>query len=217
MKVRVRRGQGGRAERDPSSLRPRRCSAQSIVLWVFQNGGHLVRRSFLALTVLTFPMLAVGTTARLFVWPRTGAAGRADAVVVLSGDHGERLATAMGLMHDLSRGGVPPVMVLDGQPDFQLASDLCLGGHPFEVVCLRPRPDSTAAEARAAGRLSSERGWQRVVVVTSTSHVTRAGLLFRRCLTASVTTVIAHRRPSPRDVVHEWLGLGKALVLARSC
>ena len=44
-----------------------------------------------------------------------------------------------------------------------------------------PVPFSTRGEARAIGRLARARGWNRVVVVTSTFHVTRTRLLFHRC------------------------------------
>lgn len=49
-------------------------------------------------------------TARLFVWPWTPPVTRADAVIVLAGDHGDRLAKTL----ELVRSGVAPVLVLDG-------------------------------------------------------------------------------------------------------
>lgn len=158
-------------------------------------------------------LVLAGVTLRLFVWPASDQPRYADAVFVLSGDHGERLAAALPLV----RNGVARTLVLDGEPDFALARDICAEKQPFEVICLRPRPDSTRAEARAAGRLAVSRRWRLVVVVTSTVHVTRAGLWFRRCAHASVQTVEARRRPGFRAVAHEWLGVAYALTLARSC
>jgi uncharacterized SAM-binding protein YcdF (DUF218 family) len=157
-------------------------------------------------------------TVMLFVWPVTPEPQGADAVFVLSGDHGERLAVALRLIER----GVAPTLVLDGEPDFDRVRTLCGERQTFEVVCLRPPRDSTRAEARAGRDLASARAWRRVVVVTSTAHVTRAGLWFRRCIGGSVrggsvSMVKAHRRPSAGAVVHEWLGLAQALVLARSC
>ena len=158
-------------------------------------------------------VVAAGATARLFVWPPTGSLGRVDAIIVLAGDYGERLDRALILM----REGVSSTLVLDGEPDSVHVLDLCAGGQPFEVVCLRPHPDSTRYEARAAGRLAAERNWKRVAVVTSTAHVTRAGILFDRCLDASVVMVEGRRRPDVRFLVHEWLGLGHALIVGRGC
>ena len=158
-------------------------------------------------------VIVAGLTARLFVWPPTGSPGRVDAVIVLSGDHGERLDRALTLI----RQGASSTLVLDGEPDSVHVLELCAGGQPFEVVCLRPDPDSTRYEARAAGQLAAERNWKRVAVVTTTAHVTRAGVLFDRCLDASVVMVEGRRRPDVRFLIHEWLGLGHALTVGRGC
>lgn len=154
---------------------------------------------------------------RLFLWPYTPAPNPANAVVVLSGDYGDRLRK--GLM--LVGAGVAPTLVLAGEPDSDAADRLCTESRPFEVICLRPEPDSTRAEARATAQLAADRGWSGVVVVTSRSHVTRAGLLFRRCVAGTVTMVAS--RPSyglPAQigaVTHEALGLTQALALRRPC
>ncbi len=161
--------------------------------------------------------LVLGLSVVPFVLPPGGSPKRADAVIVLSGDHGERLARGLELM----RRGVSRTLVLDGTPDMQEVLDLCARPQPFEVVCLRPDPDSTRHEARAAGRLAADRGWRSVVVVTTTHHVARAGMLFRRCFTGTVETVGATPpygwRKSARQVVHEWLGTAAALTVRRGC
>lgn len=156
-------------------------------------------------------------TARLFVWPPSDRPERVDAVVVLSGDHGERLPRALRLM----QAGTAPTLVLAGEPDTVLAMRLCDERRTYEVVCLRPNPDSTRAEARSTGRLAAERRWRSVLVVTTTHHVTRAELLFRRCFDGRVLAVGADPpygwRTSLRQVVDEGLKVGHALLLERSC
>jgi uncharacterized SAM-binding protein YcdF (DUF218 family) len=42
-------------------------------------------------------------------------------------------------------------------------------------------PFSTRGEARTIARLARRRNWHSIVVVTSTFHITRADMLFRRC------------------------------------
>ncbi len=59
------------------------------------------------------------------------------------------------------------------------------------------------------------------VIVTSTPHLTRSRLLFRRCLKGSVIGVAAWP-PYGRDtwigaVRHEWLGTADALAVHRGC
>ena len=156
-------------------------------------------------------------TARLFVWPPTDEPGRVDAVVVLSGDHGERMAEARRLL----AAGVAPVLVHAGSPDSADVVRLCAGGQDFEVVCLQPSPDSTKAEARAVAGLAADRGWRSIAVVTSTQHLTRAVTLFRRCVAAEVRGVAAWPSYAPRfwaeAIIHEWGGLLHAVLWSRAC
>jgi uncharacterized SAM-binding protein YcdF (DUF218 family) len=111
--------------------------------------------------------------------------------------------------------------VLNGTPDLAQVFELCKGGQPFEVVCLRPEPDSTRAEARAAGSLVADRRWKRVLVVTTTYHVTRSRLLFSRCTDADVKVTGATppygRRMRARQVFREWLAVGYSISLVRRC
>jgi len=151
-------------------------------------------------------------TARLFLWPPTHGVGAADAVVVLSGDFGDRLSKGLELMH----AGVAPTLVLDGEPDYAAVEELCQSQSTFEVVCLRPEPDSTRAEARAAATLAADRHWDHMIVVTNRTHATRAGLLFNRCTDARVTMVVSHGPREPRlplmAIGHEWPALVRAVV-----
>jgi uncharacterized SAM-binding protein YcdF (DUF218 family) len=170
--------------------------------------------------ILALALLCAGIAAltnRLFVSPAGDRAETADAVVVLSGDFGDRLTKALELME----ARVAPTLVIDGEPDYALIADLCVTEQRFEVICLRPDPDSTRAEAQALGRLASDRGWRRVVVVTSRSHVTRAGLLFERCVRGTVAMVASDPRHRPgatlRAILHEWPALAAAVLRDRAC
>jgi uncharacterized SAM-binding protein YcdF (DUF218 family) len=161
----------------------------------------------------------VGSSAYLFVRPRTGRTTRADALVILGpGLHGERFEKGMSLM----KAGLARVLVVSrssggGRP----ARAICARRWRFEVICFRARPFSTRGEARELGRLASARGWTSVVVVTSTYHVERAGILFRRCYRRRLEMVAAEPRLSlvqeVRSVAHEWGGLVYALTFARGC
>ena len=92
---------------------------------------------------------------------------------------------------------------------------------PFEVVCLRPDPDSTLAEARAAAGLVAARRWQTVVVVTSRSHISRARLLFRRCVPAEISMVATEPPYGLRKKVgatrHEIFGFADAVLRPKAC
>jgi uncharacterized SAM-binding protein YcdF (DUF218 family) len=87
------------------------------------------------------------------------------------------------------------------------------------VLCFRPDPYSTRGEARAVARMAAARGWRSVLVVTSTYHVTRARLLFDRCVGArvSVTGSTYRRSLIPLEVFLEPAKLVYALAFARGC
>jgi len=142
----------------------------------------------------------------------------ADAVVVLSGDHGERLSIAGPLLDSK----VAPTLVFDGTSDGGAQDRLCAGAPaPYEVICLRPVPDNTRAEARALANLARSHGWRQLVVVTSTQHVVRSRILFGRCFDGRVTVIGGHpnygRSEVARQVVHEWVGTVYSLAVARGC
>ncbi|MBK9180719.1 MAG: YdcF family protein [Acidimicrobiales bacterium] len=148
----------------------------------------------------------------LFVHPQGDDVGSADAVVVLSGAE-ERLPVAERLMDE----GVAPVLVVsNGAVDERVRCDQTV---PYEIVCIRPESSriGTRGEARAVARLADERGWRRIVVVTSDYHLLRAGLLLRRCVDGDVAMVPA---ASPRPwaaVLDEQGKLLGSLVVARAC
>jgi uncharacterized SAM-binding protein YcdF (DUF218 family) len=119
----------------------------------------------------------------LFVWPpaESGAPAHADAVVVLSGNT-QRLPPAL----DLIRRGVAPVLAVSTvarTKHWPLGRRVCAEGRyaGARVLCFDAVPFSTRGEAETVARLARTRGWTSIVVVTSTFHVTRAHMLFRRC------------------------------------
>jgi uncharacterized SAM-binding protein YcdF (DUF218 family) len=157
------------------------------------------------------PLIAGAVLAASVMWPVSDSPGRADAIVVPSGDHGERLARAKELL----AAGVAPRLVLVGTPDSIENLDMCAGRTEYDVVCLRPEPDNTRTEAAATAELARNQEWQTLVVVTSTQHVPRVRLLFSRCFSGSLDVVDAGL-PFSGDAVrqariHEWFGLVQAL------
>jgi uncharacterized SAM-binding protein YcdF (DUF218 family) len=173
-------------------------------------------RRLLVLAVVFVVAFSV-VTWRLFLAPPNANPTHADAVVVLSGDHGERIAVARRMLTE----GVTDTLVYAGQLDGAGAEALCHDPQEFTAICLAPDPDNTREEARAVGRLSAEKKWTSIIVVTSTQHNTRAGLLFRRCVEAHVTSVHAvpplTRKERIKNVVAEWQKVIYSFALARSC
>lgn len=102
-----------------------------------------------------------------------------DAVMLHAGGRNDRLPHALQLMTDGAAGVL--VIMRGDTPTWTAAQQLCGQVDPFEVVCPLPEPDSTIGEARGLRTLAEDRGWSKVVVVTSDYHLRRATLLDRRC------------------------------------
>ena len=128
---------------------------------------------------------------------------QADAVVVLGGglrpklpprqavevaEGGDRLLTGLRLM----RQGKAPLLVTSGArvsftaadpapPEALWARDLAieLGLKPSQIL-LNPGSRTTAEEAQAIGELGRQRGWKRVLLVTSAFHMPRSLATFQR-------------------------------------
>jgi uncharacterized SAM-binding protein YcdF (DUF218 family) len=177
------------------------------------------RRPLVALVVLVAVALA-GLTFPLFVFPATDEPGRADAVVVFAGGDGERQAEGLRLV----RQGVAPVLVISdgGEPDgsrARVGRDRPAG---LQLYCLTPDPATTRGEARRFAELADREGWRSLVLVTSNYHLLRAGLLLERCYDGPVRRVGTplrndHSWETGRQLAGEWLAVGAALTLQRSC
>jgi len=175
-----------------------------------------VRRA--ALLVVAGLVLAWGITVTvLFGFPSEHAPAHADAVVVLAGGKKERLRRGLELMR---RDRARVLVISDGwDPTWPEANRLCAGRASFRVLCFRASPYSTRGEAQGVDRLARQLGWNAVVVVTSTYHLTRARLLFDRCLEAKVDGVGVDYPVAqiPTALLSETAKLSYALAVGRSC
>lgn len=144
-------------------------------------------------------MIAAAVVATL---PRTDDVGTVDAVLVLGGGGGERLALGRSLATERDLPLVLSAEAIDAGARAGMGCDV-------EVVCLRPDPVSTAGEARAARTLADDRGWARIAVVTSTFHVNRTRTLFRQCLDGRVDVQGAPAAGSPARAAYRY---GRELV-----
>jgi uncharacterized SAM-binding protein YcdF (DUF218 family) len=153
----------------------------------------------------------------LFVWPPRHVPSHADAIVVLSGGRGPRLAESLALA---KRRVAPLLVISDGwSPTWPEANRLCAGRTaPARVVCFHPAPYDTRGEAEGFAKLAAARGWRSVLVVSSRYHVTRAKMLFERCFEGPVATADAEQSFWRRLAAapSETLKLGYALLIMRN-
>jgi uncharacterized SAM-binding protein YcdF (DUF218 family) len=175
-------------------------------------------RALVALLVAAVALVAL--TYPLFVFPATDQPGRADAVVVFAGGDGERQQEGIRLVRD----GVAPVLVISdgGEPDAPRARLCRERPAGLRLYRFRPDPATTRGEARRFAELAEHEGWGSLVLVTSNYHVRRAGLLLERCYDGQVRRVGTalrndHSWETGKQLAGEWLAVGAALTVARSC
>lgn len=110
-----------------------------------------------------------------------------DVIFVLQGDGICRAAHAVNL-YKLGRA---PVVAIVGSADDRLygsfpselvRNEMLRLGLPAEAVYFEKTAANTRAEAERAMRLAKERGWQRIVIVTSPHHQYRAFLTFLKAM-----------------------------------
>ena len=175
-------------------------------------------RRLLALSLLIVVGIPAVVTAKLFVFPTSHAPATADAIAVFRGGQGERLDTALRLLH----AGVAKHLVIPNGtvPTWPQANAQCRS-QPRTVTCPDPAQDSTRGEAEAIASVARQNGWQSIVLVTSTYHVTRARMLLDRCFGGRVDAVKAGPGLTParylQRVTHEWAGVAEAVLVNRDC
>ena len=121
-----------------------------------------------------------------------------DAVVILSGDSGDRLAMAADM---LERGYVNNLVITntDRTVNRRLAREAeALGFDRDRIYITDLEVDSTLDESRAVLQLAQDQNWSSFMVVTDPYHSFRTRLIFRRELHGSGVTI------SVRPVVGHW-------------
>ena len=200
------------------------------------------RRRVAAVVLVLVGLIALGVLGHR---PLLGAVGRAlvvddprrpaDAIVVVAGSTPSREEVAATLFRE---GWAPRVLVsrqyvpgrvqrlLDmgiRRLDFQGESVLALEryGVPREAIITLDRPvEITEAELRAVAEAARERGWGRVLLVTTANHSRRVRLIWHREAGSAVEAGLAvvhdecsaggawwRRRRCSEAVLHEYLGL----------
>lgn len=138
--------------------------------------------------------------------------GKADAIVVLGGGHGERLPVGLRLAQ---HGRANTLVLSTGNETWtpkkarQAIQEVCAGisRFKFPIECVFALPDRTLGEAVTFSRLANERNWQSLIIVTSDYHQMRSRLWFERCFERPVYVYPAKSDMTLKKIVHEWLGI----------
>ncbi|AFU06023.1 hypothetical protein O3I_040390 [Nocardia brasiliensis ATCC 700358] len=145
-------------------------------------------------------VVAVSVVAALwpvYVRPRTDTPVPADAILVLGGAHDGREQLALRLA---AEGFAPRVLISDPYEHSTLINRICHGSYSFQVICFDPAPRTTRGEGRFLARMARAGGWQRVIVVTFTPHISRARYILGKCWSGELLFV----DPEPALSVPRW-------------
>lgn len=175
-----------RAAARAQSRRPRRAAGAGAA----QRGGIFFRLIALAFVVVLLGVVYLARRPLLRMaggfWIVDEAPQASDAIVILGDDTylGERAALAADLYH----AGWAPRIIASGRYLRSYASIAELMEHDLKergvpagaIVRFAHRGENTRLEALAIGGLLQERGWKRVLVVTSNYHTRRARYICER-------------------------------------
>ncbi|MDG4664246.1 YdcF family protein [Mycobacterium sp. 236(2023)] len=178
---------------------------------------HLVYTSIAALVLLLFVNGASGTI--LFARAAADPLTRADAIVVLSGEHDGREAYGISLAEQ----GYAPAVLLSTPPGprDRTMQAACQPHARIQVYCSVATPWTTRGEAIMTRQLAEKYGWKSVIVVSWRFHLPRARYIFDQCFTSPDRSVIM--RDVPRtypftvaqwqyQFLYQYGGWGKAAI-----
>lgn len=178
--------------------------------------GLVSRSRIIGAFVVAVAIIGSALTYTWFIDPSVDEPQAADAVVMLGGGRGERLALALDL---IDRDMAPVLAIMNGL-QWSKGIELCLSDdQPFEIVCPGDVPN-TRGEAREIAILAEERGWDSIILVTSDFHIHRATTHVSRCFDGTIYRIAAGNDFSPSRWIfaigREWAGTIRN-VFVRGC
>ncbi|MDI9898535.1 YdcF family protein [Rhodococcus sp. IEGM 1409] len=147
------------------------------------------------LVALAFALIAVTAVGwPVYVTPKIDAPEKADAIVVLGGDHDGREEYGLSLAEQ----GFAPQIVFSNpyRASDTTMKSICEGHYDFDVSCFKPDPSTTRGEGQEIRRRAEAEGWKRVIVVTFVPHVSRSRYIIGKCWDGEIR-VVADPQPLP--------------------
>ncbi len=127
----------------------------------------------------------------------------ADAIVVLGGNPYDRFEYGL----ELAEQGLSRQVVLSnsvGADDTRM-QELCARSITgVQVTCFLPQPWTTRGEAQEVQRLAAARGWDDIIVVTTTAHLERARFILERCYHQTMQMTDFPERRGTAETVFGW-------------
>ena len=167
----------------------RHVSINRMLRKVFYAGGVVVGAALILVGITGVP---------IYTYAREDPLRKADAIVVLAGQHDGREQYGFQLLRD----GLAPVLLMsDPYPSSDSAMKRACETRvdKAEVLCKRPPELTTRGEAILTRQLADERGWRTVIVVSWRYHLPRARLIFEQCFSEATEALILRSVPRRYD------------------
>lgn len=168
------------------------------------------------IALLVFLALAVALAASWKVWlhwiAQWLAAGNevlepSDVIIVLSGEQGERVETAVKLY---TQGFAPCLLMTGGPVEWNVAAAEIMAwqaeslGVPPQDIVLERKATSTYENALYTLKILKEKGWRSAIVVTSPYHLRRTRFIFEKVFAGSNIHLSFYGAENPWLVPEEW-------------
>jgi uncharacterized SAM-binding protein YcdF (DUF218 family) len=176
--------------------------------------------------------VAAGFLALLVIWvvggwfvivhPATDRPAPVDAIVVLGPPRvNGRFADAYRLVQQGFSDNLVISVATSGDRGWLAACHDGVAGAPAaHVYCFQPAPATTQGEARTVAAMAAQHRWSRVMVITSTYHVSRARMIVQRCYSHTLLMVPARAGIGLTEWTYEYLyqsGAYLKAMLHRAC
>ena len=158
----------------------------------------------------------------LFTRAQNDPVDKADAIVVLGGEHDGREEYGLSL----ARQGVADTVVMSNpySPRDTTMTKFCASGTAeITVLCEKPVPSTTRGEAIFTERLAKENGWTHVVVISWRYHLPRSRFIFGQCFDGTVTMAAVPRSYNLSlaewefTYLYQYAGFAKAVIQGPNC
>jgi uncharacterized SAM-binding protein YcdF (DUF218 family) len=140
---------------------------------------------------------------------------KADVIVVLGGDSGERVEQAASLY----RAGFAPYMLVTGGQLYRNISQAGVMkdhavelGVPSDRIILENKAESTYDNAIYSKKIMEEHGFRSALVVSSNYHMQRVKFIFRKVFKNSGTTLIYCAAREPKFNPNRWWNNNKSVM-----
>ena len=187
-----------------------------------ERRGPLRRHPWRVVTAIILVLFLVWIIGGYFVVvrPATDQPAKVDAILVLGPpDIDGRMPLGVQLAEEGYASTV--VVSVESEEQFQVKHECHSDSTTPRIICFIANPHTTQGEARELRELTAQYGWTKVMVITSSYHISRARMIVQRCFKGEVLMIEAKAHHGVSEIAYQYLyqtgAYLKAFTLTRGC